>query len=153
MGIFFEQVEYINRDCIQRQITFDGQRVYLEPNYDEAGNFLPDVHNFGPKICIPYALNQNVVMGSEEPEDPSGFESYVVPKVEKRKKGQKTGEWRYDFSFLPSKKNLKTTRVDLENYLDDPSLKVLPGRGTFKASEAALNASGRTGIANQSLEE
>jgi hypothetical protein len=152
MGIFFEQVEFINRDTKQRQITFDGQRVYLEPNYNEAGEFLEDVHNFAPKLCIPYALNQNVVMGSEDPIDPSGFDSYVVPKVKRRKKGKVTDEWRYDFSFLPSKRNMAITRVDLTTYLDDPSLKVMNGRGTFKASEAALMA-GRTGIATQSINE
>lgn len=151
MGIMFEQVEYINRDCVQRQITFDGQRVYLKPNYDEAGKFLKDVHNFAPKICIPYALNQNAVMGSEDPHDPSGFESYVVPKIYKRRKGKDSDELRYDISYLCSKKNTKKTRVDLETYLDDPSLKVLDGRGKFKAAEAGVGA-GVTGIATQSID-
>lgn len=145
MGIFFEQIEYINRDCIQRQITFDGQRVYVQPNYDENGNWLDGVHNFAPKIVAPYALNQNVVMGSEDPLDASGFDSYVVPLVKNKK-----GKLRYNIDFLSSKKSVAKTRVDLEAYLDDPSLKVVDGRGTFKASEAALGA-GRTGIANQSI--
>src|SRR3990167_5316249 len=136
MGIFFEQIEYINRDYIQRAIMYDGQRVYVLPNYDAKGEFLKSVHNFAPKICIPYALNQNVVMGSEDPTDPSGFDSYVVPLVKKRKKGVETDELRYDISFLPSKPNKAKTRVDLTTYLDDPSLKVLDGRGPFKVSEA-----------------
>ena len=152
MGIIFEQVEYINRDTVRRSITFDGQRVYCEPNYDEKGKFLPDVHNTAPKLCIPYALNQNVVMGSEDPLDASGFESYVVPKIKKRKKGKNTDEWRYDFSFLPSKPNKAKTRVDLATYLDEPSLKILPGRGEFRASEAGV-AAGATGIANQSIND
>lgn len=153
MGIFFEQIEYINRDCIQRTITYDGQRVYLKPNYNEKGELIKGVVNMAPKICIPYALNQNVVMGTEDPTDPSGFESYVVPKVKKRKKGQETGEWRFDISFLPSNKNIAKTRVDLETYLDDPSLRVLDGRGKFKASEAGGFTNQRTGIANQSLND
>lgn len=135
MGIFFEQVEFINRDTIQRTIIYDGQRVYLEPNYTEDGQLREDVHNFAPKIVIPYAFNQNVVMGSEDPTDPSGFDSYVVPKIKKVKKGKVLDEWRYDFSFLPSKRNKAITRVDLASYLDDPSLKVLEGRGAFKATE------------------
>lgn len=152
MGFLIADTEYINRDCIQRQITFDGQRIYLKPNYDENGKFLKDVHNMAPKVLVPYALNQNAVMGSEDPHDPSGFESYVVPKMFKRKRGQQTDELRYDISFLPSKKNTKKTRVDLEAYLDDPSLKVLDGRGKFKASEAGVG-SGVNGIANQSIDE
>ncbi len=161
MGIFFEQVEYINRDCIQRCITFDGQRVYLQPNYDEEGNFLKDVHNFAPKLCIPYAFNQNVVMGSEDTHDPSAFDSYVVPliyKVKKLKKGEAAPkkaekELRYDISFLPSSKNESKTRVPLDQYLDDPSLKVLDGRGKFRAAEARIADHRITGIANQDLRQ
>ena len=152
MGWNYELIEYINRDIIDRTITFDGQRARIKPNYDANGKFLPDVHNMAPKILVPYALNQNVVMGSEDPIDPSGFESYVVPKVKKRKKGKATEEWRYDFSFLPSKSNKAKTRVDLATYLDEPSLKILPGRGEFKASEAGV-AAGATGIANQSIND
>ena len=151
MGFLVADTEYINRDCIRRTITYDGQRIYVEPNYDEKGKFLPTVHNMAPKILTNYALNQNAVMGSEDPHDPSGFESYVVPKIKKRKKGVQTAEWRYDLSFLPSKTNKAKTRVDLSAYLDDPSLKVLDGRGKFKASEATT--AGQTGIANQSINE
>ena len=152
MGIFFEQCEFINRDCKNRTITYDGQRIYLAPNYSEEGEFLPDVHNFAPKIVTPYALNQNCVMGSEDPTDPSGFDSYVVPKVKKTKKGKATEEWRYDFSFLPSKKNEAVTRVDLNDYLDDPSLKIVGGRGAFKANEAVVSSGGR-GIANTHIDD
>lgn len=161
MGIFYEQVEYINRDCVQRTITFDGQRVYLEPNYDEDGNFLKDVKNFAPKLCIPYAFNQNVVMGTEDTHDPSAFDSYVVPliyKVKKVKKGEKAAknqekELRYDISFLPSNKNTAKTRVPLDAYLDDPSLRVLDGRGKFKVGEARMSDVRITGIANQDLRQ
>ncbi len=158
MGIFFEQVEYINRDCIQRTITFDGQRVYLQPNYDEEGNFLPEVKNFAPKLCIPYAFNQNVVMGSEDTHDPSEFDSYVVPVIYKQKKakGDKKAvkpELRYDISFKPSSKNVATTRVQLDQYLNDPSLKVLEGRGKFRAAEARIADHRITGIANQDLRQ
>lgn len=152
MGIFFEQVEFINRDCIQRTIVYDGQRVYLEPNYTEDGELRKDVHNFAPKICIPYAFNQNCVMGSEDPVDPSEFQSYVVPLVYKnQKRGKGAKELRYDISFLPSSKNRAMTRVDLEQYLDDPSLKVVEGRGAFKASEARGDR--HQGIASQHIDE
>lgn len=146
MGIFYEQVEYINRDYVQREIRFDGQRVYVKPNYTEDGTFLSDVHNFAPKICIPYALNQNVIMGSEDAINPSAFESYVVP-LTKNKKGKQ----RFDISFCPSGKVKAKTRVDLETYLNDPSLKVLDGRGPFRVSEAALPSN--MGIANQAIDE
>ena len=152
MGIFHEQVELINRDCIQRALVYDGQRVYLAPNYNEKGELLKGVNNFVPKICVPYALNQNVVMGSEDPIDPSEFQSHVVPKVKLKKKGRETGEWKYDFSFLPSKTNRAKTRVNLDDYLDDSSLKVLDGRGAFKVNEARVAEGGR-GIATQHIDE
>ena len=90
-------------------------------------------------------------MGSEDPQDPSGFESYVVPKVHRKAKQGQTEAWRYDFSFLPSKKNKAKTRVDLATYLNDDSLKVVDGRGPHRATEAAL-AAGITGIASQSID-
>lgn len=152
MGFMISDTEYINRDTIPRTITYDGQRITVQPNYDEDGNFLNDVHNMAPRILVPYALNQNVIMGSEDAIDPSGFESYVVPKIYKRKKGQPTGELRYDISFRPSKVNDAKTRVDLSTYLDDPSLKVLDGRGKFRASEAAVSQ-GNRGIATQHTDD
>lgn len=151
MGIFHEQVEVINRDFVQRSLVYDGQRVYLAPNYNEKGELLKGVTNFIPKICVPYALNQNVVMGSEDPIDPSDFQSHVVPKVKLKKKGRETNEWKYDFSYLPTQKSVKT-RVNLNDYLDDPSLKVLDGRGPFRANEAKTADGGR-GIATQHIDE
>ena len=149
MGIFFEQIEFINRDCIERSITYDGQRVYVKPNYDAQGNWLPDVHNFAPKLVIPYAVNQNVVMGSEDPLDPSGFESHVVPLMRAKKSKSGKAESKYDISFLPSRGNTHKTRVVLADYLDDTSLKVVDGRGPFRASEAAVAAIPGGGIAQQ----
>ena len=152
MGYLVADTEFINRDCIRRTVTYDGQRITLEPNYDEKGTLVKGVVNKLPKLFIPFALNQNVVMGSEDAIDPSGFESYVVPKIFRRKHGKNTAELRYDISFRPSKGNKATTRVDLETYLDNPSLKVVEGRGKFRASEAGVSA-GSTGIANQSIND
>jgi len=151
MGFLIADTEYVNRDTVRRTITYDGQRITVEPNYNEQGEFLKNVHNMAPRVLVPYALNQNVIMGSEDAIDPSGFESYVVPKIFKRKHGKNTEELRYDISFKPSKVNKATTRVDLETYLDNPSLKVVEGRGKFRASEAGVG--GGKGIANQSINE
>jgi hypothetical protein len=152
MGFMISDTEYINRDCVDRTITYDGQRITVKANYDENGKLLKDVHNMAPRILVPYALNQNVIMGSEDAIDPSGFESYVVPKIYKRKHGKPTTELRYDISFVSSKVNAAKTRVDLNTYLDDPSLKVLDGRGKFRPSEAGVGAGGK-GIANQSVDD
>ena len=150
MGIFFEQCEYVNRDCIQREIVYDGQRIYIPANYTASGQLIPDVHTFAPKIVAPYAMNQNVVMGSEDAVDPSEFDSYVVPKI-LVKKGKKAGQLKWDIGFKSSVKNTAKTRVDLATYLDDESLKVLDGRGGFRPSEASL-AEGRTGIATITID-
>ena len=59
MGIFYEQVKIVNRAPIALTVTFDGQRLRLEPG-----------ENAVPELVIPYAMNQNPIMGSADPYNP-----------------------------------------------------------------------------------
>ena len=87
MGIFYQQVELVNRTSKQLEIMYDGQRLYLLPNYTAAGERIPGVVNMVPKQVVPNALNQTVVMGSEKAKDPGNFESKLglAPKPDQRK--------------------------------------------------------------------
>ena len=59
MGIFHEQVELVNRAPIDLTVQFDGQCKTLAPG-----------KNIVPAIVVPYAKNQNPIMGSQDPYNP-----------------------------------------------------------------------------------
>ena len=131
MGIFYEQTEVINRTSKKLNVRFDGQDMTIEPNYDSEGNFLIDVHNVIPTVAVQYAKNQNVLMGSEDPLDPSAFEVLVAVFS---KKGQRQ---RDDFSFC--EQSDEPTPVKLDEYLDDPTLTIKKAGRRVKASDARPN--------------
>jgi hypothetical protein len=128
MGIFFDTTEVINRTSKKLNVRFDGQDTELEPNYDAKGNLLPDVHNLLPTIAVAYAKNQNILMGSEDPLDPSSFEVLVGVKA---KKGERQ---RDDISFC--EQSNEPTPVKLEELLDDPNLKIQSSGRKIRASDA-----------------
>lgn len=59
MGIFHEMVEVVNRAPVPLTVRFDGQDTVLKPG-----------KNMLPKLVVPYAKNQNPIMGSQDPENP-----------------------------------------------------------------------------------
>lgn|SRR5512146_332116 len=128
MGIFYEQVEIINRTSKPLNVRYDGQDMPLEPNYDAKGKFLPDVRNTIPAVAVPYAKSQNVLMGSEDALDPTSFEVLVGVKA---KKGEKQ---RDAIDFCEQSDIL--TRVKLDEYLDDPSVKITVGGRRVSLAEA-----------------
>ncbi len=136
MGAFHTLVEVINRTSKPLSVRYDGQDEVLRPNYDAEGNFLPEVHNMIPDITVDYARNQNILMGSEDPEDPS---DYVMLVGVLAKAGQKQ---RHDISFCEQSE--EPARVNLANMLaDDATVKEikLGGRRNQKRakfSEAAV---------------
>lgn len=127
MGVFHDMVEIVNRTDEQLMLTFDGQRMYLPPNYDKSGKRLEGVHTMIPRQCVPYALNQNVNMGTEDSYDPSTFESLVgiADPKEKRPKSWNT------VTYIPAEeRNKSLTRVNLKEFLeDDPQVKDIVVRG------------------------
>ena len=59
MGIFLEQVTLVNRAPIDLTVQFDGQCKTLTPG-----------DNVVPQIVIPFAKNQNPIMGTQDPYNP-----------------------------------------------------------------------------------
>lgn len=135
MGIFQETVELVNRTSKPLEVIFDGQRAILEPNYTNTGERIKGVVNVLPKQVIPYALNQNVVMGTEDAVDPSAFES-LIGVVYSAKKDKRKHSWN-DCSYL--EQSDKLTRTPLEDVLDDANAKIqVRGRLIPRASDASL---------------
>ena len=60
MGVFYEHAEVINRAPVELTVTFDGQCKTLQPG-----------KNMIPRVTIPYAQNQNPIMGTQDPNNPS----------------------------------------------------------------------------------
>lgn len=128
MGVFYEMTEVINRTSKKLNVRFDGQDIELQPNYDETGKLLKDVHNLIPSITIPLAKSQNVRMGSEAPYDPTDYEVLVGVKA---KAGQKQKD---DITYC--EQSDCPTRVPLEDYLDDPTLSIKVGGRRLRKGEA-----------------
>ena len=131
MGIFFQQVELVNRTADTIEIMFDGQRVHIKPNYTKAGERIPGVVNMVPKQVVSNALNQSVILGTEKAKDPSSFESKLglVPKEGQRK----LKPWN-DCSFYNGKNrdgsvNTEISRVSqadlMDNLVLDPTAKLV----------------------------
>ena len=128
MGIFKENTEVINRTSKVLSVRFDGQDMDLKPNYALDGTFLPEVHNMIPSITVEYAKSQNILMGSEDPLDPSDWQTLVAA-IAKPGRPQKD-----DISFL--EQSSEPTRVKLADYLDDPTAKITVAGRRVRNSEA-----------------
>jgi hypothetical protein len=61
MGIFYPQVEVFNRAPDEVSIIFDGQEITLKPL----------TVTLVPKVAVGYGKNQNPIMGSVNPNDPT----------------------------------------------------------------------------------
>ncbi len=60
MGIFYESVTLINRAPIDLTVMFDGQCKTLKPG-----------ENVVPAVVVDFAKNQNPIMGTQDPNNPS----------------------------------------------------------------------------------
>ena len=60
MGIFFEQVAVVNRAPVALNVRFDGQDITIPPGESQI-----------PKVAVNYAKNQNPIMGTADPDNPS----------------------------------------------------------------------------------
>jgi hypothetical protein len=73
MSFFGEMVTLVNRAPWPLNVRFDGKDVVLTPGEN---------HGF-PRVAVNYAKNQNPLMGSEHPHDPSQFQYLVGVKGSK----------------------------------------------------------------------
>lgn len=139
MGVFFEQIEVVNRTSEPLQIMYDGQRVVLEPNYTADGKRIEGVHNMVPKQVVPYALNQTVILGSENVKNPTNFRSKIGVIDRKDKKAR---SW-HDCSFFDLKEETEITRVTQQDILDEyaePGAKVVTrGKRRHRSEDMAID--------------
>lgn len=165
MATWGDFVEVINRTSEPLSVRWDGKDMTIEPNYTEAGELLENVHNMLPRVVVPYAKKQNILMGSENPLDVTDFKSLIAVKPTaaqlKAVKDAKGTRQRAraqarinDISFV--KQSECPTRVDLNVLLaDDTTVKeIRQGRGKFRVSESSIPqlASGASGMmANEPL--
>jgi hypothetical protein len=137
MGFFHEQVEIVNRTSKPLNVRYDGQDMTIPPGYDKDGKRIKDQHIMVPRMIIQYALNQNVLMGSEDPQSPSHFDSlvgFIEPKEKKTK-------WYHDIGYHEQSEEL--TRVPLREYLeDDPQVKNIVVRGRRQEPGVSLPQGG-----------
>jgi hypothetical protein len=135
MGVFHDMVEVVNRTSKPLTVLFDGQRETLEPNYDDKGKRIADVHNMIPRHVVPYALNQNVLLGSESFTNPSDFRS-LVGVVDK--KATRKHSW-HDCSYLEQSDEL--TRVPMAAIMDeDPTITGFKVKGKKQHASDDLGA-------------
>jgi hypothetical protein len=143
MGIFQKFVNVYNRAPVKLYVMFDGQREPLEPGENE----LPD-------LTVMFAKNQNPIMGSQDPNDPSangarylivaeGEPGYGVPLTK--------DEWEAHCK--------RPCRIDeeaafAEQYSNDPKARLVlrnPGRKSTAGSrfEAAASVKGLAAFSNK----
>lgn len=74
LNFFGDTVTIVNRAPWPINVRWDGRDVVLQPG--ETPGF--------PRLAVPYAKNQNPLMGSEDPHDPTKFQYLVGVRGVKR---------------------------------------------------------------------
>lgn len=130
MGIFYEMCTLVNRAPVNLQVMFDGQVKTLTPG-----------KNIVPKAVVMFAKNQNPIMGSGSPHDPSvagcqylvgvaEFGDDVTPLTEE--------EWETHLD-KPARDNMDEAFE--ERYGNDPKAKmVILNKGRKTAARSAYEA-------------
>lgn len=146
MGIFYEHVKVVNRAPVKLTVRYDGQEIDLPPGEGSI-----------PQRVIRHALNQNPVMGSQDPNNPhmSGAR-YLIGIVDPEVAG------RYDLAAndctplteVEWEAHLgRPCRVDVEamfeeKYANDPKAKLVKaGKGRVPAAKSRFEAGGISGSA------
>lgn len=116
MGIFYEQVEVINRAPIDLTVTFDGQQKTLKPG-----------KNIIPAKVVPYAQNQNPIMGSQDPNNPTihgarYLISVVGEDLPENLEPLTEEEWQ---AHLGEPQRINSRQAFEEQYANDPKAKLV----------------------------
>ena len=133
MAVFHELVTLVNRAPVDLSIRFDGQETTIRPGENQV-----------PKIVIPYAKNQNPIMGSADADNPGlrgarylvgvkGTKDPVEPLTTKEWNDHLGKPSRMDTSFITDKLNPKKERL------------VVSGRKKVSAFEARESISNEFG--------
>lgn len=115
MGIFYEQVDVFNRAPIHLNVRFDGQDINVKPGRASI-----------PRIALEYAMRQNTINGSADPDNPSmsGARYLIVPMERKDEaKALSEDEWnthlgnpcRLDLELLADERLQRGEKFDVRN--------------------------------------
>ena len=125
MGVFHELVTVVNLAPVPLSVTFDGQQ-----------STIPVGESMVPKVVVPYAKNQNPVMGSQDPYNPniSGAKYLLSVKGTKdRQKPLTKDEWE-EHCANPS-------RLNMAQYFEDRNEKfVTRGKGRKVQARSLFDA-------------
>lgn len=123
MGMFHDEVKIWNRTTSSSkprdlEVIFDGQRKQI-----------PVGESTLPRIVIPYAKDQNPVMGSEDAIDPSEYQSLIAV------------VGKDDCS--PVEPTGSLTRVNFAEMIDDPTAQILVrGKSVPRAGDSFVTPPG-----------
>jgi hypothetical protein len=132
MGIFYDMVEVRNLAPINLTVTFDGQEKTLPPGVSVV-----------PKQVVPFAMNQNPVMGKQDPNNPhiSGGEYLVVPVGTKYDREPLTAEEWAEHLGRPCR--VDEVAIFDEKYGGDPKAKMLARGKKGKPAAKSLYEAGK----------
>jgi hypothetical protein len=128
-GVFQDMVPIVNRAPVPLTVKFDGQETVVKSG-----------QGFLPSVTINYANNQNPVMGSVDPNNPSisGGEYLIGVQGRDNCSMLSTGEWNAHCDAI--------SRVDLKTLMEDelgPGERVeVRGKGRKTAARNSFEASG-----------
>ena len=129
-GVFQELVVLVNRAPVNLEVMFDGQTSTLKPG-----------ENMVPRIVVPYAKNQNPIMGSADPYNPhiSGGRYLVGVKGTKDETTPLTREEWEEHLSRPCREDERIWFAD--RYGNDPKAKLVThGKGKKTAANSRYDA-------------
>lgn len=138
MGIFIKQRKVFNRAPVTLMVTFDGQVERVPP----GDHTLPD-------ITIPFAQNQNPIMGSQDPNNPhrSGGRYLIVVEGEDGYGTPLTKEEWQEHLGRPCR--IDEQQAFQERYGSDPKAKLVThGKGRKTVAQSRYDASATGGDAD-----
>ncbi len=144
MGIFFEQVTLINRAPVNLTVMFDGQCKTLTPG-----------ENIVPRVVVEFAKNQNPIMGSANPNDPSIDGGQYLVGIKDGPPGEQTEpltpeEWE---AHLGRPCRIDEEEAFRERYGADPKARmVVHGKGRKTTANSRNEAGAGYGPANVSFD-
>lgn len=129
MGIFLETVEIFNRAPIEVTVQFDGQCKTLKPG-----------KNIVPAVTVPYAKNQNPIMGTQDPYNPHiGGCKYLIGVVGKDDCAPLTQEEWEEHLSRPCREDEKIRFQD--KYGSDPKARLVAyGKGRKTTANSRYDA-------------
>ena len=109
MGIFYDQVTIINLAPIPLNVTFDGQTMRVPPGESSV-----------PKVVVPYAKNQNVIMGSADADNPNISGALYLISVKGSKKDRQEPLTKEEWAAHQD----APSRINTEQFFED---RLVPG--------------------------